>query len=120
MANATNAQIAKHFSNLAGRKDQYDVREVESVDGTKQTQVIDKDTGSISAVFEGDVDLEKLTGSLTATPAVTPKEASEDNKKFTTSKGVPASPTQPEAILPQAEVTEVDNKKGRTTSDEEK
>ena len=120
MAKATNAQIAKHFSDLAGRKDQYDVREVESVQGVKQLQVIDKDTGSISAVFEGDVDLEKLIGSVTSTPAVTPKEASEDDKKFTTSRGVPATPTQPEAILPQEEVVEVDNKADRTTSDEEK
>lgn len=113
MAKATNAQIAKHFSDLAGRKNQYDVREVESVDGKKQTQVIDKTTGSISAVFEGDVDLEKLVGSVTATPAVTPKEASEDDKAFFTSEGEPATPTQPEAILPQTEVVEVDNKKGR-------
>lgn len=120
MAKATNAQIAKHFSELAGREDQYDVREVVSVNGTKQTQVIDKDTGSISAAFEGDVDLEKLIGSVTSTPAITPKEASEDDKKFTTSRGVPASPTQPEAILPQEEVVEIDNKKDRTTSDEEK
>ena len=113
MAKATNAQIAKYFSDLAGRKDQYDVREVESVDGTKQTQVIDKTTGSISAAFNGDVDLEKLVGSVTSTPAVTPKEASEDDKKFFTSEGELATPTQPEAILPQAEVVEVDNKKGR-------
>lgn len=117
MAKATNAQIAKHFSELAGREDQYDVREIESVKGVKQLQVIDKDSGSISAVFEGDVDLEKLIGSVVTTPAVTPKEASEDDKKFKTSKGVPATPTQPEAILPQEEVVEVDNRKDVDTSD---
>lgn len=109
MAKATNAQIAEHFSKLAGREDQYDVRNVESVNGTKQVQVIDKDTGSISAVFEGAVDLEKLIGSVTSTPAVTPKEASEDDETFSTSRGVPASPTQPEAILPVAEIEEIDN-----------
>jgi hypothetical protein len=102
--------LAQHFSDLAGRKDQYDVRVVEGVDGTKQTQLIDKTTGSVSAVFEGeDVDVDKIVGSVTATPAVSPKEAVEDNKEFWTSAGVKASPTQPEALQGAKDATEVDN-----------
>jgi hypothetical protein len=102
--------LAAHFSELAGRKDQYDVRVVEGVDGTKQTQLIDKTTGSISAVFEGeDVNTDKIVGSVTSVPAVSPKESVNDNKKQWTSTGVLASPTQPEALQPAADATEVDN-----------
>lgn len=114
--------LAKKFSEFAGREDQYDVREVEGVDGRKQTQLIDKDTGSISFAWDGDLpeDLDTIIGSVGGDSAVMPKEAVEDNKVFRTSRGNLATPTQPEAILPQEEVVEVDNKKDRNTSDEEK
>lgn len=107
--------LAQHFSDLAGRKDQYDVREVEGVDGTKQTQLIDKTTGSISAVFEGEVDTDKIVGSVTSTPAVNPKESVEDNKDQWTSNGVKAVPTQPEAVQAASPENEVDNTDKSTT-----
>lgn len=116
MAKKNSAQdLAKRFSEYAGKKDQYDVREVESVDGKKQIQLIDKDTGSISYAHDGDLpdDLDKIIGSVGGDPAVNPKEAVEDDKVFRTSKGVLATPTQPKALEGEAPVNEIDNKASR-------
>lgn len=115
MANA-GKRLAERFSEFAGRKDQYDVRVVEGMDGQKQTQLIDKDTGSISFAVNGeDFDPETVSfgGSVGGDTAITPKEAVEDNKEFRTSRGNLASPTQPEAIEAPREVEEIDNKSGR-------
>lgn len=108
---ATAKDLAKEFSKRAGYVDQYDVREVESVDGTKQTQLIDKTTGSVSFVFSGDLPdgVDGVVGTVGTEAAVTPKEAAKDNKEFRTSNGVLATPTQPEAVQAPGEVTEVDN-----------
>jgi len=113
--------LAKKFSEFAGRKDQYDVREVEGVDGTKQTQLIDKDTGSISFAWDGDLpeDLDTIIGSVGGDPAVMPKEAVEDNKRFETSRGVLATPTQPEALEGARDVEEIDNSKAFKSENQE-
>jgi hypothetical protein len=113
-------KLAERFSEYAGRKDQYDVRVIEGVDGKKQTQLIDKDTGSISFAVDGtDFDADKVNfgGSVGGDPAINPKEAVEDNKEFRTSRGNLASPTQPEAIEGAVEPTEVDKKAERENAE---
>lgn len=111
MANA-GQRLAERFSEFAGREDQYDVREVEGADGTRQTQLIDKDSGSVSFAVNGDFDPETVAfgGSVGGDAAVNPKEAlEEDAKPFRTSRGNLASPTQPQALEGEAEPTEIDN-----------
>lgn len=105
----------KAWNEKAGKVDQWDVRVVESVDGTKQTQLIDKDTGSLSVAVNGDNAWKELTekaGAWKIDDGVNPKEAvgPENNDVFKTSKGVLATPTQPDALLGEAEVVEVDNR----------
>lgn len=110
-----NSDLAKEFSKRAGYVDQYDVREVTSVEGKKQTQLIDKTTGSISYVVEGDVKAEDVVGTVGTERAVSPKEAVVDNKEFRTSTGVLATPTQPEALEAPKDAVEVDNTDKSTT-----
>lgn len=105
----------KAWNEKAGKVDQWDVRVVESVDGEKQTQLIDKDTGSLCVAVNGDNPWKKLTemaGVWKIDDGVNPKEAvgPENNEKFETSKGVLATPTQPDAILGETEPVEVDNR----------
>lgn len=107
------------WNKAAGKVDQYDVREVEAEDGTKQTQLIDKDTGSLCVAVNGDDPWKELTqkaGVWKIDDGVNPKEAvSDENKQFETSKGVLATPTQPEVLQGVQEPVEVDNR-----TDEEK
>jgi hypothetical protein len=113
-------QLAKRFSEYSGRKDQYDVRVVEGVDGKKQTQLVDKDTGSLSFAVDGtDFDPETVNfgGSVGGDPAISPKEAVEDDKVFRTSRGILATPTQPEALEGAKEPTEVDLKSARNAKE---
>lgn len=92
------------WSEKAGRKDNFDLREVESLDGVKQTQLINKETGSLVVAVNatGADALKTLTercGDPYIDAGVNPKEAqSDENKKFFTSEGVLATPTQPEAL----------------------
>lgn len=109
MAKATKSAVVKAWSDKVGRKDQYDVREVEAFDGTVQTQLIDKDTGSISIAVDGGGDeaLQKLldeAGSTLLDAGVSPKESTgSESKVQTTSRGVAATPTQPAAQSDPAE-----------------
>jgi len=109
----------KAWNEAAGKINQYDVREVEAEDGTKQTQLIDKDTGSLSVAVNGDNPWKELTqkaGVWKIDDGVNPKESvSDENKQFQTSKGVLATPTQPEVLQGVQEPVEVDNR-----TDEEK
>jgi hypothetical protein len=102
------------WNKAAGKVDQYDVREVEAEDGTKQTQLIDKDTGSLSVAVNGDNPWKELTqkaGVWKIDDGVNPKEAmSNENKQFETSEGVLATPSQPEALQGVQEPVEVDNR----------
>jgi hypothetical protein len=108
----------KAWSEKAGRVEQYDVREVEDVDGVKQVQLIDKDTGSVAVAAdgEGEVAYKKLVervGDVAIDGVRMPKESvgPDNNKKHFTSRGKLATPTQPEALVGDAEPTEVDNRK---------
>lgn len=113
-------EVVRLWSEAAGRKDQYDVREVESVDGEKQTWLTDKDTGSTTVAVKGHgADALRELGENVANPfiepAVSPKEAVEDNEKHYTSRGVIATPTQPEVLEGEGEPTEVDTSKSPQT-----
>lgn len=117
------ADVVKAWSDKAGRKDQYDVREVEDVDGNKQVQLIDKDTGSVSVAAngEGSAAFKKLVehvGDIAIDAVIMPKESvgEGNNKQHFTSRGQLATPTQPEALVGEVEPTEVNPKQeqGRT------
>lgn len=114
---ATQAEVIEAWSRKVGREDQYDLVEVESFDGDSQTQLIDKDTGSITVAVDGTGPkvLQKLVehaGDTFIDGAVTPKEASgvKSEKRFT-SRGVLATPTQPENLNDPSDPVEVDNTK---------
>lgn len=114
---ATQDEVREAWSRAVGREDQYDLVEVESFDGDSQTQLIDKDTGSITVAVDGTGGkaLKKLldhAGDTFIDGAVTPKEASgvKSQKRFT-SRGVLATPTQPEALNDPTDPVEVDNVK---------
>lgn len=100
----TKKSVLEAWSDKAGRKDNFDLREVESLDGVKQTQLINKETGSLVVAVNatGDDALKVLgerVGDPFIDPGVNPKEAQgEDNKKFFTSEGVLATPTQPDSL----------------------
>lgn len=106
----TKKQVLALWSDKAGRKDNFDLRVVESLDGVKQTQLINKETGSLVVAVNGDGDeainiLGRRVGDPFIDPGVNPKEAQgEDNKKFFTSEGVLATPTQPESLEGNATV----------------
>lgn len=109
MAKFSKEQVLELWSDKAGRKDAFDLREVESEAGVKQTQLINKDTGSlVVAVNATGADALQTLGERCGDPfidaGVNPKEAQgSENKKFYTSEGVLATPTQPETL----ETTEV-------------
>lgn len=98
------ADVLELWSDKAGRKDAFDVREVESLDGVKQTQLINKDTGSLVVAVNATGDAAfQILGERCGDPfidaGVNPKEAQGDeNQKFFTSEGVLATPTQPETL----------------------
>lgn len=113
----TQDDVRKAWSEKVGREDQYDLVEVESFDGDSQTQLIDKDTGSISVAVDGTgaKALKKLAenaGDTFIDGAVTPKEASsvKSERRFT-SRGVIATPSQPENLQDATDPVEVDNRK---------
>lgn len=106
----TKKQVLELWSDKAGRKDNFDLRVVESLEGVKQTQLINKETGSLVVAVNGDGDeainiLGRRVGDPFIDPGVNPKEAQgEDNKKFYTSEKVLATPTQPESLEGNATV----------------
>lgn len=113
---ATKAQVLKAWNEKAGRKDAFEVRNVEAADGTVQTQLLNKENGSLVVAADGENAFDKLAehvGDFIVDAGVNPKEASEDNEVSYTEKGALATPTQPEAIEGVAETVEVDNKADR-------
>jgi hypothetical protein len=104
MAKNTAKSVVKAWSEKSGRLDQYDVREVTNFDGVEQTQLIDKDTGSVTVAVNGHGQeaLDRLAeeaGVSLIDAGVAPQEStSADNKVQRTSRGVLATPTQPEAL----------------------
>lgn len=97
-------EVLELWSDKAGRKDNFDLREVESLDGVKQTQLVNKETGSLVVAVNGHGEdainvLGRRVGDPFIDPGVNPKEAQgEENEKFFTSEGVLATPTQPETL----------------------
>lgn len=113
--------VCEAWSTAVGRVDQYDLVKVESFDGTKQIQLIDKDSGSIVIAVNG-TDQEALrklfegAGTTFIDGAVTPKEASgEDSERRYTSRGTLASPTQPEVLVDERDPIEVNNSVGKAS-----
>lgn len=99
MSKATKDSVVEAWSEKAGRKDQYDVREVETFDGDKSFQLIDKDTGSLTIQASSLEELQERAGDALIDPGSVPKESSgEDSEKHYTSRGVLAFPTQPENL----------------------
>lgn len=111
----TEKEVLELWSDKAGRKDNFDLRVVESIDGVTQTQLINKETGSLVVAVNGDKDsaiqtLGERCGDPFIDAGVNPKEAQGDeNKKFFTSEGVLATPTQPESLEGKAVEREVNN-----------
>jgi hypothetical protein len=113
MAKPTKDSVLKALNEAAGRKDYYEVREVETSDG-KVTQII---SGGGSLVVQvnatGDdawKQLEGFTGASVVDAGSNPTDSAEENKKYSTKTGTVAFPTQPEAILPDGETVYVDNR----------
>lgn len=107
MGNKTVTQddVRKAWSAKVGKTDQYDLHEVETADGEFQTQLIDKDTGSITVAVNGKGDkvLQKLldhAGDTFIDGGESPLSATDGRSvKRYTSSGVLATPTQPEAMV---------------------
>lgn len=118
MAKATKDSVVKAWSDKVGRKDQYDLREVTAADGTEQTQLVDKDTGSLTIAVNGHGDnaLQRLfdeAGSVLLDAGVSPKESTgADSEVQTTSRGVAATPTQPVAQVDPSNPVVVDDRTG--------
>lgn len=114
---ATQAQVVEAWSVKAGREDQYDLVEIETYDGDSQTQLIDKDTGSITVAVDGTGPkvLKKLldhAGDTFIDGAESPVEAVKvQSERRYTSRGVLATPTQPENLQGDTEPVEVDHRK---------
>lgn len=113
----TEEDVRKAWSAKVGREDQYDLVEVETFEGESQTQLVDKDTGSISVAVNGTgaKALKKLAenaGDTFIDGAEAPKEATsvKSERRFT-SRGVIATPTQPENLQDPSDTVEVDNRK---------
>ena len=119
MANktATKEDVVKAWSEKVGKIDQYDLHEIDTADGGSQTQLIDKDTGSITVAVDGTGPkaLQKLfehAGETFIDRGESPVESTgEGSQKRFTSRGVLATPTQPEVQVDTQEPVEVDNRK---------
>ena len=117
MAKATNSSVIDAWSEKAGRKDQYDLREVENHDGSeKGFQLIDKDTGSLVVQASSLQELQDRAGDALIDDATVPKESSgEESEKQYTSRGQLAFPTQPEALSDPSDTVEIDTSKAVQT-----
>lgn len=112
----TQEDVRKAWSEKVGKVDQYDLHEVEVADGEFQTQLIDKDTGSITVAVngKGEAVLRKLfehAGDTFIDGGESPLSAtSEGSVKRFTSRGVLATPTQPEVQVNTQDPVEVNTK----------
>lgn len=116
--NPTQEDVRKAWSEKAGKVDQYDLHEIETGDGESQTQLIDKDTGSITVAVNGTgaKALNKLfehAGETFIDGGESPVESTgaKSIKRYT-SRGVLATPTQPEVQIDTQEPVEVSNEAG--------
>jgi hypothetical protein len=115
---ATEQSVLDNLNKQAGRKDYFEVREVETASGMV-TQII---SGGGSLVLQangtGDEVWKKLAGQTTGVvdDGENPKDSVEDNKEYFTPEGSVAFPTQPEAIEDVAEPVEVNPAEEATVS----
>lgn len=118
----TRAEVLKAWSDLSGRKDQYDVKEFTDDRGVDVTQLIDKDSGSVTVQVDaqGDSAWQRL-GENVGSNFIDGGTAPEDPKQEYTSRGVLETPTQPEALKENQGRGEVDpdNKRGNTGNGKE-
>lgn len=116
----TQEDVRKAWSEKVGKVDQYDLHEVETADGEFQTQLIDKDTGSITVAVNGKGDkvLQKLfdhAGDTFIDGGESPLSSTGNGSvKRYTSSGVLATPTQPEVMVGEQEAVEVSNQPGKS------
>ena len=101
--NYTKQDVLDRWDEVVGKKDRYDLVEIEAHDGTKQTQLLDKQTGSITVAVDGTGQealnrLYENAGAPRLDAGKSPKEAARDGEKRYTSAGVLATPTQPDAL----------------------
>lgn len=117
----TQDEVRKAWSYKVGKTDQYDLHEIETADGESQTQLIDKETGSITVAVNGTGPkvLKKLldhAGDTFIDGGESPVSSTDGRSvKRYTSTGVLATPTQPEAMVSTQGPIEVTNDpNGRT------
>lgn len=113
---ATKENVLKAWSDKVGKVDQYDLRITES-----QTQLIDKDTGSLTVAVDG-TDQKALQtlldrcGDTFIDGGESPEASTGDKSQVQfTSRGSLATPTQPEAMVSTQEPVEVTNEPGKTS-----
>lgn len=111
--------VLKVWNEKAGRENYFELRETESTEGVKVTQLI-SGGGSLTAQVNAQgadayKQLVENAGNPLIDDGVNPKESAGDkNKKFYTKDGNVAFPTQPEAISGPGETVEIDNTGGKT------
>lgn len=89
----------KAWSRKSGRENQYDVNEFTDENGTKVTQLIDKDTGSVTVQVDAQgADAFRTLVERAGDQMIDTGTAPEEPKAETTSEGVPQTPTQPQAL----------------------
>ena len=107
---ATKESVLANLNKQAGRRNYFEVREVETQDEGMVTQII---SGGGSLVLQangtGDEVWEKLAGQTTGVvdDGENPKDSVEEDVEYFTKDGNVAFPTQPEAIEDTAEPVEV-------------
>lgn len=122
--NYTKKDVLKAWNEGAGKEDQFDLVEITAADGTEQTQIFDKPSGSLCVAVNGhgQAALNKLGENPNVTfidGGLAPKESADrvKNEKKYTSDGVLRTPTQPDVLEDvQNEPVEIDNKKQRGES----
>lgn len=106
--------VIRAWSDKAGQQDRYDLRVIETEDGKKQTQLVDKFTGSLTIAVDGEGaeanrTLVERAGDALIDDGESPKESVEDDEKQHTSEGVLATPTQPENLEAEKAPVEIEN-----------
>lgn len=108
--------VIKAWSEKVGKIDQYDIHEFNTADGGSQTQLIDKDSGGITVAVNGTGAkvLQKLFDNAGVTfidAGESPVESTgKESIKRYTSRGVLATPTQPETQINTQKPIEVNTK----------
>lgn len=118
------ADVLNVWNEKAGRKDYFELREIEGTDGSQSTQLI-SGGGSLVVQVNGHGEealrvLRDRAGDALIEDGTNPKEVvgPDNNEKFYTKQGNLAFPTQPEAIQGQAETVYVDNRNSDNKADQ--